>query len=354
MEGTSRKRMENNKAVRRGTPKPKNRAEAEHIRALRQEKLRKKRKRQRILFCCNIIMAFVLLGILISCGRQLWSVWMPKSGVGTQENTDSSGTISTDDEMPDKMTDEMAAAEVADSRKILDNKRILEDAEVEEALKKLAAENIDIEDIYVNRGKYPEELLAAFVNNEEMAEFVKGYLTADGTVSGGFDNEEVEQEFPLFLQWDTRWGYAPYGGSCIGIAGCGPTCLSMVIFSLTKDESATPDKLADFSMDNGHYVEGMGTAWTLMTEATVPYGIQAFELGLDEEAMKRQLDWGNPIICAMRPGDFTTTGHFIVIYGYDEKGFMVNDPNSTERSEKHWTFETLQYQIKNLWAYEAI
>lgn len=349
MDGTQRNHMKNSRTTGRGTPKPKNRAEAERIRALRQEKLRKRRRRQRILVCCNIIMAFVLLGILISWGRQLWSVWMPEVNTERQENTDSNETGSTDEG-----TDEIPAAEVADSRRILDNKRILEDAEVEETLKKLAAENIDIEDIYVNREKYPEELLAALAGNEEMTEFVKGYLTAEKVVNGGFDMEEAEQDFPLFLQWDTRWGYAPYGGSCIGIAGCGPTCLSMVIFSLTKDESATPDKLADFSMNNGHYVEGIGTAWTLMTEAVGSYGIQAFELGLDEEAMKQHLDWGNPIICAMRPGDFTTTGHFIVIYGYDENGFMVNDPNSTKRSEKRWTFETLQYQIKNLWAYDAI
>ena len=53
----------------------------------------------------------------------------------------------------------------------------------------------------------------------------------------------------------------------------------------------------------------------------------------------------------MRPGDFTTEGHFIVIYGYDEEGFLVHDPNSRLRSEEEWTFQTLYPQIKNLWAY---
>lgn len=333
---------------------PRNRAKAEHARALRQEKLRKRRKRQRILLCCNIIMAVVILGILINCGRQLWSVWMPRYDGTRPENIGSSQINAAAAETGDKTAGEDTDAVEAGSSKTLDNKRILEDAEVEKKLKELAAENTDIKNIYLNREKYPEELLAALAGNQEMTEFVRGYLTAEKAVNGGFSDEETEQKFPLFMQWDTRWGYAPYGGSCIGIAGCGPTCLSMVIFALTKDESATPDKLADFSMDNGHYVEGTGTAWTLMTEAAAPYQIRSFELGLDEDAMKRQLDWGNLIICAMRQGDFTTTGHFIVIYGYDEEGFMVNDPNSMERSEKRWSFETLQYQIKNLWAYEVI
>lgn len=44
--------------------------------------------------------------------------------------------------------------------------------------------------------------------------------------------------------------------------------------------------------------------------------------------------------------------HFIVIYGYDSKGFKVNDPNCVARSNERWTFSELQYQIKYIWAYK--
>ena len=70
---------------------------------------------------------------------------------------------------------------------------------------------------------------------------------------------------------------------------------------------------------------------------------------LSESAMKQALDQGSVIISSMRPGDFTTTGHFILIRGYDEKGFLVNDPNSRKNSEKQWDYETLSGQIKGLW-----
>ncbi|MCM1134928.1 MAG: C39 family peptidase [Clostridium sp.] len=232
-----------------------------------------------------------------------------------------------------------------------DNLKILEDSEVEGKLAELARKDKDIADIYAQREKYPEELLAALAANQEMTEFVKGYLTSDGTVTGGINAEEAKQAFPLFLQWDKRWGYSPYGKSSISISGCGPTCLSMVIFSLTRNEKATPDALARLSMDNGYYMEGEGTLWSFMTDGAAEYGINARELGLDEAAMKQSLDMGRPIICAMRPGDFTTTGHFIVIYDYDENGFMINDPNSRQRSNRQWDFDSLFYQIKNLWAY---
>ena len=234
-----------------------------------------------------------------------------------------------------------------------DSLRLLKDKDVEDTLAKLAKENEDIAGIYAERSKYPEELLAALAANQEMTDFVKGYLASDGTVTGGISEEEKGQSFPLFLQWDKRWGYSPYGRSSICISGCGPTCLSMVIFSLTRDDHATPDALARFGMDNGYYMEGQGTLWSYMTEGAAHYGITARAIGLDEAAMKQYLDRGCPIICAMRPGDFTTTGHFIVIYDYDENGFMVNDPNSLARSGRQWDFETIRYQINNLWGYSA-
>ncbi len=67
--------------------------------------------------------------------------------------------------------------------------------------------------------------------------------------------------------------------------------------------------------------------------------------------MKSALDQGQPIICSMGSGDFTTQGHFILIRGYNEDGFLVNDPNCVARSNQAWSFEKLQGQVKNLWAY---
>ena len=232
-----------------------------------------------------------------------------------------------------------------------DTERLLQDEELEKALALLAKEDETAAAIYADRQLYPEELLAAFLGNPEMADFVMGYPAAEKKAVGGFTQEEAEEEFPLFLQWDSRWGYAPYGESNIGIAGCAPTCLSMVIFSLTKNMEATPDKLGEYSMRNGHYVEGIGTAWTLFDAAGAEYGLTVRELGLDEEEIKNCLDGGGMVILSMRPGDFTTSGHFIVVRGYDAAGFYVNDPNSMERSGMQWSYEKLKYQIKNIWGF---
>lgn len=225
------------------------------------------------------------------------------------------------------------------------------DKETEEKLLALTQGSPDIAELYLERDAYPPELLKALTLNQEMLGFVKGWPDSDGSVTGGFTDAELYTAHPLFIQWDERWGYYPYGDSNLGLAGCGPVCLSMVIFSLTGNADATPDKLADYSMKNRHYVSGAGTAWSLMTAAPAAYGVSAKQIGLDESVMKRCLDQGGMIICAMRPGDFTTTGHFIVIHGYNGDGFLVNDPNSRERSGKTWSFSTLKNQIKSLWGF---
>ena len=226
------------------------------------------------------------------------------------------------------------------------------EVEVLQRLKELGETSSVIAEIARNNSLYPKELLAALANNPEMADFVAGYPDENGESGEGITTSEMEQGFPLFLQWDPRWGYQPYGtGNCIGLAGCGPTCLSMVLFGLTRDKTLTPDEIARYSMENGYYVEGTGTAWALMEDLPKLYGIRATKLSLSENNMRAALDGGSMIICAMGKGDFTASGHYIVIYGYDSGGFMVNDPNCVARSSKRWTFSEIRYQIKNIWAY---
>lgn len=225
--------------------------------------------------------------------------------------------------------------------------------EVIQRLSELGQNNPVIDEISRNSSRYPEKLLLALANNPEMADFVAGYLNPE-TDTGGLTNSEKEQAFPLFLQWDPRWGYQSYGDSNnIGLAGCGPTCMSMVLYSLTRDELLTPDKIAEYAMENNYYVEGTGTAWLLMEEIPKLYDINVIKPQKTEYAMKSELDKGRIIVCAMGTGEFTLAGHFIMIYGYDDEGFKVNDPNCVARSRKKWTFDEIGTQIKSVWAYEA-
>lgn len=313
----------------------------------RQAKLQKRRRRIKLLFRAGLAGAF--LGITLSFGRSVLSHGLPIYEISSEPDIVISDY--TQEYLGSTSFADVKVQTAVSESMTRDTRNLLDDREIENRLAELALTDPDIADIYAHREEYPEELLMALAANQEVTDFVKGYLTASQEASGGITPDEAAQGFPLFMQWDARWGYVPYGGLNIGVSGCGPTCLSMVIFALTRNEAATPDALAAYSMNNGYYTEGVGTAWSFMTDAVSSYGVRATELGLDEEGMKYYLDHGWPIICAMRPGDFTISGHFIMIYGYDKDGFMVNDPNSRERSSKRWDFDTLRYQIKNLWGY---
>lgn len=223
--------------------------------------------------------------------------------------------------------------------------------EVLRRLEELGQESPRIKEIYENNSKYPEKLLAALANNPEMEYFVSGYPGGDEE-AGGMTESEKEQDFPLFLQWDPRWGYQSYGDGCIALTGCGPTCLSMVLFHLTRDETLTPDKIASYSEDNGYYVKGSGTAWALMQDLPKQYQVTVKQISSSEANLKAALDNGSVIICAMAKGEFTLYGHFIVIRGYDSEGFIVNDPNCVARSNRRWTFKEMKSQIRNVWTYK--
>ena len=220
-----------------------------------------------------------------------------------------------------------------------------------EQMHKLAKKDRDYQEIYDHYGEYPESLMLALSNNSEMLDFVKGYLGAEHVANGGLTRAECKADIPLLIQWDKRWGYAPYGNSDVAISGCAPTCLSMVVVGLTGNTDITPAAVDEYAEEAGYYQKGTGTSWSLMTEGCEHYGIHGQELSLDRNVIMKHLDAGEPIICSMRPGNFTTAGHFIVLVKEVDGEIMVNDPNSKSRSKILWDYDTLEGQIKNLWGF---
>ena len=201
--------------------------------------------------------------------------------------------------------------------------------------------------------EYPESLLELLELNPEAEQFVLGYFqNKDKHPEIDLSGEVTKGIIPLFLQWDERWGYETYGSDMIAITGCGPTCLSMVLCGLSGDTQWDPLTMARYAEREGYSVKGAGTAWDLMSMGAEDLGLTTQDIIFDGDHILAWLAGGNPIICAMRPGDFTTTGHFIVLSGVDEYGKVkVCDPNSRNNSEKTWDVEELIPQIKNLWAY---
>ncbi|MDO4481176.1 MAG: C39 family peptidase [Bacillota bacterium] len=203
---------------------------------------------------------------------------------------------------------------------------------------------------------YPESLAELYDRNPEAREFVLGYNNREDGAGDTDLTEEVKKgEIPLFIQWDERWGYEMYGSDFLAVTGCGPTSLSMVYCGLTGDTRWNPESLARLAEEKGYYVDGSGSSWTMMTELAEKIGLQAKNLTPDKSVIISELNGGHPVICIMGPGDFTDTGHYIVLTGVNKDGLIeIRDPSSKKNSAKAWELETIISQAKNLWSYSCI
>lgn len=339
-------------------------------RRLRQKKLVRKRK---IVLSVMLLTSF-LLGCV--CGRYFPEIEFGKTEevlASAQDNSDeekkenqTANDLDTDNEKPTANAQSSENKEPADSEETNDpfaeipqvvlSKPV--DYSLNQAIRQL--EQMEASDeryaqIVENAEKYPEKILINLANNPEMIAFVADYKgnTRDYD-KAELTEKELQEEYPLFLQWDKRWGCLAYGDdSNVAISGCGPTTLAMAVVALTGNEEATPAAIAKFAMQEGFYMSGTGTMWSLMTEGAAAYGVRSEQINISQTEIKQHLDQGDIVICSVRQGDFTTGGHFILLYDYDDEGFSINDPFSLYRSGQKWDYGKIRSQIKAVWALKA-
>ena len=203
---------------------------------------------------------------------------------------------------------------------------------------------------------YPPEIIEMLKRNPETEEYVLNYPLEYGKeqsidISGYADEEGV----PLFIQWDRQWGYRKYLESVAGLSACGPTTLSMVVYHFTRDPDMHPAYMMEFAQKNKYAIPGYGgTQWALFGEGAAKFGLKVKELTAEqiasEEKLAQLLESGKLIVTSVGPGVFTTVGHYLVLVGYEDGKFQVNDPNSYLNSEKLWDFEEFAGDIRMMWA----
>lgn len=283
---------------------------------LRRKRRRRRKIRHSVIFLCSII----AVAVFVAVGSR-----MIRSGDGRTNKYDVEAGNNTYDNAV------IENSKISEKNKIQNNQSMLDDI--------------------MNSTQYPKQLKDLALKNEEALEFVYDYPTEhvkEHTID--LTEEASMDSVPLFVQWDKRWGYEKYSGNFFAASGCGPTTLSMVVVYLTHDREASPIAVAKYSKEAGYSVDGSGSSWTLISEGCRHYGVKAKAVALDESRMKAELDEGHPIVVNVGPGDFTDTGHFMVITGYDDEGFSINDPNSIEKSGKRWLFRNISSQIRAVWS----
>lgn len=202
---------------------------------------------------------------------------------------------------------------------------------------------------------WPERMIELLMKNPDAEEYVLNYPLLKGTSQeADLSNLLGTGKVPALYQWDARWGYSKYGDKEMGLTACGPTCLSMVCLYYFQDAKYTPRYVADFADDNGYYTKGVGTEWSLMHKGAKTLGLNVGSLSPNAKTILSQLKKGNLVICAMGPGDFTTSGHFILLVGEQDGKAIIHDPNSPTNTAKLWDLSDIRSQIQNLWVYKPL
>ena len=123
-----------------------------------------------------------------------------------------------------------------------------------------------------------------------------------------------------YSQIDSRWKnklYTSTGNSSqtMGSSACGPTCSAMVVSSIKG--TILPTTMADLYVQYGFRSANNGTYWSAFR-----WTADVFDIGYKEIYKLNDvcdlLEQNYMIISACGNGLFTTGGHFILIYGYED------------------------------------
>lgn len=331
-------------------------------------KTNKKRRRQRrnrrlgmIIAAGAVVIGAVFFGVRGWLDRRQQDQWRQeiKAELDTRQQA---RTVVSQAQLPDSDIEVQAFEKLkANALKALDvdelvalqdeNHRISKE-ELDSALK-AKGDQLDEEALYFmeNLSQYPGEWLQYYCNDPDRFEFVKAYPQRDSLQNPPAALDVSLESVPHLLQWDKRWGYIPYGDSLISIAGCAPTCLSMVFSYLKQDPTLTPTAMKTWSEKNGYYVSGAGTAHSLLDEAPAAFGVQGERIAVDQASISQALKEGKVLVFNMVPGTFTRVGHFIVVSREDNGKLVVRDPNSIKRTSRTWNYDEVLPETAVVWAY---
>ena len=228
----------------------------------------------------------------------------------------------------------------------------LKETEVSKMTPETEAQKIDRKKKKAQKHGYPKGVIELLDKNAETVDFVADYeQKKDNPVADTIGVDLPQGGIPELLQWDERWGYAPYGSSMVAVSGCGPTCMAMVAAGLNQDETITPAKVAAYGTQHGYVDANNDTYWKFMNEAGANWNLKSQSCLLNEEQLSKELSQGHPVICSMGPGDFTKEGHFIVMTGYENGNIKINDPFSIKNTNATWTYAQIKDQVKAMWVF---
>ena len=195
--------------------------------------------------------------------------------------------------------------------------------------------NLDDVDAYLT-GNDPDTIEFIYNKNHKFTDFnfYKG------------ESVKLKRKTPYYLQWDNRWAYDNLYPTNIGISGCGPTSLSMIISRLTNN-LIYPNEMAQKA---SKFMNDGGMDWAFIDHISKEYNLKVTDINLDKDKMIKALEDG-PLLISVGRGYFTLYGHILVIDSYKDGKFIINDPNSVKNSIIGWEYDDISDQILKIWKF---
>ena len=154
---------------------------------------------------------------------------------------------------------------------------------------------------------------------------------------------------PLIYQYDYRKMVCSLYGvnKSVASSGCGAAAASMLIAYIRQNYNQTPYTLFYWAVDQGWY-HGDGLHYEAIRKLLSNYGVGSHLAKVSSENIISALRGSQPIVIKMGPGTFTNNGHYIVLRGLDEDGWvLVNDPNSSGRSQYSYPVSLILRECKD-------
>lgn len=142
-----------------------------------------------------------------------------------------------------------------------------------------------------------------------------------------------------YNQADSRWAKKTYTSSknktqTIKSSGCGPTSAAMIVSS--SKGAILPTTMAKLFVDNGYRTKSNGTAWSVWSFVADYFNFNEYATtsNIDKALNYLKKDKNKDgvsdyfIVASCNYGLFTTSGHYIVLVGYNGGTISVYDPYS--------------------------
>ena len=158
-------------------------------------------------------------------------------------------------------------------------------------------------------------------------------------IKADISKKEVFINVPHFSQRDKLWSEDKLG-TCdkhtIKTAGCAITSVAMIL-SYNKLENINPKTLNDVLIkeNNQGYFNGCDVKWYVPIQLSDNLKLKWVyfnEFNLDR--VHKELNKGNPVIIGFNKVPFTNLQHWVVIIGYKNGQYIINDPWDDRQGSK--------------------